>query len=323
MLGRHDIQSTGDAKTYSIRQAEWHNLSEKAINEFCSKLDEFADFEEAFKFLAKARGEIATALEHRNPENYGRIRQENEESSESVWHNRGDWACIYSEVVEKLNALVEAYQQVEDKNQLKYKVTEKKRKHRSEYTIYFNKVPYREILCTDPPNTWIGELSRITMWPKKQGRYHVSLRYPPINKYDTPIDFKIANYYYEQLRSWKADDGVEKFLALAGVLSHFIAHKFYIWRGSASVAEFAVKGLAQKHGIELGPQDNSGMGWAWEALLSPDSERFGNWYASRIFKEARLRPSSIEESDSKKGIGFFDKPVEAHGQGPCQPKASP
>lgn len=102
------------------------------------------------------------------------------------------------------------------------------------------------------------------------------LTYPSYDKYEMTIKYVYAQQLYEQLLSWKPEQGVDVFLGAAAELSYFMAHIMPVDRGLQSMMEWMMMAIAKHKGIENYPISAiiNDAPWTWAALLQPNLEQF-------------------------------------------------
>ena len=129
----------------------------------------------------------------------------------------------------------------------------------------------------------------------------IRIEYTPINNNYAKNHYQIANHYYRNLLNWRPDNTVEKFLSDAAKLFYLIAHLLPIKQGNCAVMEWMLRGIAFKHGIEIGYFNFSeGISWDFKAILTPNQNDYIKWYREKLFKSWSL----VDINDSTRLFTF-------------------
>ncbi len=172
--------------------------------------------------------------------------------------------------------------------------------------------------CIQSPNSIESSrnLSSITLFKPKNkddDHYSVVLSYPGYNKYDLIGDYLIAQLLFDELINWQANKGIESFLKTSGKLSHFLAHRLFVRRGTAAMTEWLIRGIAEYKGIELGEFKANDLGWCWKALVSPNPDEYASWYQKNVFS---LTSSQDQKNESVKiDLSKSNEPQDYHSTG--------
>lgn len=89
---------------------------------------------------------------------------------------------------------------------------------------------------------------------EENGRRVIRIQYTPINKYNQPGNFMIAEKYLQELLELDTtkENFMQDFLIQAGRLAHIMAHIFPFKLGSAGITEWLLRAAAHSKGINLG-----------------------------------------------------------------------
>jgi hypothetical protein len=135
----------------------------------------------------------------------------------------------------------------------------------------------------------------------KEGKVNgLLLEYPSHNAYLSLGDYLIADQLFKDLNKWTPEDGLEEFKRRAAKLAHFTCHHLFIERGTASVAEIMLQGIAQSKGIDLGNVgQREDIGWAWKALVTPDADQYATWFQSNAYMNAKVLTATAQDDDAR------------------------
>lgn len=301
-----------------VDQTQWVNFSKNTIDEFRKRLPEFKNFHEAYDFLRLKRKE-ATAFDSRDTEevkDYGEPRPRyGGHPVEDIFPNREGTQPWENQKI-KIEEL--AYQllteaKAAEKNGT-YSIAET-----PDYSFSINQYGTVEIPDSDGNAVSVGATS-----------YNITIKSPKFegldDKFDSPFDSyqkrlgtieisecdekkynrirlhyagfpptlgdnELADRYYKELLEWKKEEGVEKFMITAGKLTHLEAHLLPAKRGSAAILEWMIRGIAAEKGVNLGSFNHEeGISWDLKALLTPNRDKYAEWYAKKAFTSIELSP---------------------------------
>jgi len=99
----------------------------------------------------------------------------------------------------------------------------------------------------------------------------------------------IEEQLFSSVMEWEPSDGLDDFKLRAAKLAHFTCHRLPIERGTAATTELMIKAIANSKGISLGEVGQmDDIGWAWKALVTPDTDAYAEWFKDNIFQDAVL-----------------------------------
>lgn len=298
--------------SYSEKNQDlWIKKSEQTIQEFIDKLNLFEDFHSAYRFLAEKRHQIAVELKHRNDEGrmnyYGTFRQEGDHFRQMI--SAGDseqyWKWQKNKVFELTYKLVAPTKETNKHQHSSATYEDEYIKCLQELVSVDNEqAKYFYILIKSPfikenNNGELNILSTIELYEFYDEKLNsIRIEYTPINAYNQENYYKIADYYYQNLINFKMKDGVQDFFASAGNLAYLLSHLLLTKQGNAGITEWILRGLAFKHGIELGYfNHDEGISWDFKAILTPNRDEYVKWFYEKAFLNYKLLPS--KDADQK------------------------
>ena len=111
----------------------------------------------------------------------------------------------------------------------------------------------------------------------------IGLIYRDFNKYNVVGDYFSAQALYDDLLAWTPSNSIDDFLTYAAKFSYFMTHCFFVRRGTASITEWIIRGVALHHGIILSDFKEDTIGWPWRALTTPNINDYITWYRENCF----------------------------------------
>lgn len=132
-----------------------------------------------------------------------------------------------------------------------------------------------------------------------------NLDYPAFSSKDLVIHYIFAQKYYTNLLNWDEGKGLDDFLENAAKLSYLLAHRLPFQRGTSSIVEWMIKGIAEYKGLKNFPMkvyeniEGEELNWSWRALIEPDIKDYIQWYSLQAKQLGlTLADASAEQSQA-------------------------
>lgn len=143
-------------------------------------------------------------------------------------------------------------------------------------------------------------LSQIEITKYDASTLEFVLRYPTYSKYDLIVHYAYAEELFQSLISWDDSQNLDFFLENAAKLSYLMAHRLPVNRGTSSIVEWIIKGIAKNKGLQNFPNvvSDDEISWSWRALVEPDIQDYMSWYKKNT--KGVVKKSHNEEPKDKK-----------------------
>src|SRR5579885_649441 len=281
-------------------QAYWMLKSEETVRDYLARLDSFANFRDAYAFLADKRHQIAVDLKQRTDEGrtdyYGNFRQEGDHLRQSVSFGDGEqfWRWQKKRIFELTYKLVTPVRNIQlpdakpgyiFEDDYLTCLKEKVFVDEKEATYYCITVKFPAGIC---PADLIhsDSLSQIELYDFTDNEKFnlIRIEYTPVDNRTINGNYSVVDLYYHALLDWKPEDGIVSFLAHSAKLSFLTAHFLFVKQGNSGIIEWMVRAIAFKHGIYLGKFNYSeNISWDFKAILTPNLYDYVVWYTTKLF----------------------------------------
>jgi hypothetical protein len=115
------------------------------------------------------------------------------------------------------------------------------------------------------------------------------------------------NNYWQKLKNWNVEEGIEVFFQHMAKIAHLSACLPYFDRGTSSVVEWLMRGIAYNKGIYLGPF-SSDMSWDFKAFYTPCVAEYAQWLQEKAFTKLTYFDANLPENIAA-GFSFTKPPI--------------
>lgn len=132
-----------------------------------------------------------------------------------------------------------------------------------------------QIVCFTETNT--NNILRINVtYPNLSNKDHLDL-------YANTVEGANIHKTFQELVDWDKGNIDEFYMNLAR-LSYCMYRLVPFTRGTASITDWLIRGIAKYHGIELGYRKSNPLSADFEAFLTPDLEKYVQWFCNHAFE---------------------------------------
>jgi hypothetical protein len=140
----------------------------------------------------------------------------------------------------------------------------------------------------------------------------IAITYPAILQNSIENKIEKVQPLFEKLMELNPHDDINLFMRKLGELSYHLYRILPLRRGTASIVDWLIRGIAESKQLELGHRKTNDLPQDFQAFLTKSPDEYANWFAQNAFVAVKLQeklahPSTIEAKAST--MGFFSSPA--------------